>query len=311
MYDAESVVGVAIGRFQVDDLHEGHRYLLDTIQSYHQNLCVVIGSTGGLPTEVDPLPYPAVAALIKETYPSVTVLQQFDHPLSSDSWSRALDQKLRVEFPGKEIILYGSRDSFIPHYSGELRTVEIPERGVASGTKRRAQIEFPHTLEGRQALIHAARTRYPINYRTVDLAIIDAHHDRVLMIGKRVHDGLVSFVGGYNDRKGETDRAAALREKDEEVPGVEIGPLTLLDTLPINDPRYRRSGDGVVTTLFSAPYKGGKPEAGDDADYVLWVKRTDLLASVVPWHEGLAEIVLANWPYPWYRRLMRWLTRAK
>jgi len=307
-----TTVGVGVGRFQVDELHAGHRYVLDAIHERHPNtMCVVVGSTGGLPTPTDPLPYSAVEAMIKEAYPDATVIEQFDHPLSSDSWSIDLDQKLRGRFPDQRIVLYGGRDSFIPHYSGTLETVELPGDLPISGTERRAGIEFPNTCEGRSALIHAARTRYPINYRTVDLAIIDPARDQVLMIGKNVHGGAVSFTGGYNDRKGETDLEAVLREQGEEIPGINISRPRLLGTLPINDPRYRRSHDGVVTTFFLAYYRGGEPKAADDADWVRWVTRSDLLKTVVPWHQGLVQMLLDSWPRPWYVRLFRFLFGKK
>ncbi len=41
---------------------------------------------------------------------------------------------LRNTFPQESFVLYGSRDSFIPYYSGHIATVALPEFGDQSAT---------------------------------------------------------------------------------------------------------------------------------------------------------------------------------
>lgn len=299
----ELTVGVIPARFQVPDLHVGHRHLIDYVRERHKKVLIMLGSSGGLPTTQNPLPFEVRAAMVKEAYPDVDVVEVLDHPLSHIYWSKNVDDIIAKRFPEMLPTLYGSRDSFIPKYTGTFATHVVPAVSEVSGTDIRDAITAPTTREGREALIYAAQSRYPICYRTVDVAIIDPRTGKILLIGKDVHNGLLSFPGGFNEQKGESDWRAALRERREELPGIRTGKLKYIGSYPIDDPRYRRSRDGITTTFFYTLFKGGTPSAGDDAQQVFWVSPQELLERLVPWHHELAEVLLSKHRVPWYLRL--------
>lgn len=289
------VVGVIPARFQVDELHAGHHHLIQHVQNTHRDCLIALGSRRGLPTNSDPLPHDVRTGMIWESYPGIPIQRIFDHPLDHRSWSRDLDALIEAKYPGRHAILYGSRDSFIPKYTGKFETQEVPCIPTASGTDTRNSITFPNTREGRRAMIYLVSKREPIVYRTVDLAIVDKMNNRALFITKIVHDGLPSFMGGFDNVKGESDLEALLREQGEELPKLNIGPPQFLGTVPIDDPRYRGTPDGVKTAFFRSNYLGGDFNAADDADGYQWLTRTAIPGSVVPWHRPLGELLLERW----------------
>lgn len=132
-------------------------------------------------------------------------------------------------------------------------------------------------------------------YSTSDLAIVDYKADKVILIGKKIHSGLLSFIGGHAEKKDTDGRVVAVREGSEEVKGIVIGTPVFIGTKTIDDPRYRGSPDGVMTTFYRAPFISGTPENGDDADYVHRINRSDLGKVLVPWHQPLGEILNNNW----------------
>ncbi|HYD93133.1 MAG TPA: NUDIX domain-containing protein [Candidatus Paceibacterota bacterium] len=287
-------VGVVVGRFQVPYLHRGHLHVLNTARDNHAYLLVVLASTGGQATRENPLPFEARRDMMKSAYPRAKILEIFDHPINPTFWSRDLDALIRKEFPFNPITLYGSRDSFLPLYSGTFPTVELAsEDARESGTALRKSARLMNTRDARDAAIWQVNSRYPIAFRTVDIAIERPSTDEVLLIGKNRHEGLLSFPGGHVN-VGERDEDAAPREFGEEVPGVEISELTWLGSDPINDPRYRNSTDGITTTFFRGTYLSGTPTAADDADSVHWVKRDALIERLVPWHHTLGHRLLTR-----------------
>lgn len=298
MPDVRATIGVVPGRFQVPALHTGHRKLIDHAFEQHERVLIVLCSTllskHGMATARDPLPYAVREQMILETYPNAEIAELFDHPIAPTYWSRDLDTLIESRYPGTGAVLYGSRDSFIPLYSGHFPTVDVPMVTEGdSGTRLRAEISQPMTLEGRTGLIYGVRARRPSIYRTADIAVVD--QDQVLLIGKDIHEGLLSFPGGFNDRLGDSDEEAAIRELSEEIPGIVVGPFEYLTTLDVDDPRYRTTEDGITGTFFRTRYQSGRPSPGDDADRVEWVQKDTLHTRLVPWHLPHAEFLLSHW----------------
>ena len=58
-------IGVVVGRFQVDDLHEGHKCLLNFARRRHPNLVVFIGVPALEGTRNNPLSYQLREQMIK------------------------------------------------------------------------------------------------------------------------------------------------------------------------------------------------------------------------------------------------------
>ncbi len=243
----------------------------------------------------NPLPYEVRKHMVLEVYPEAQVEEIIDHPLSPTYWSRDLDTLVTNLCGGDtaHVVLYGGRDSFLNVYSGTLMRHVIPASlPHISGTEIRSRVTMPTTTDGREALIWATQTRYPIPYGTADLAIVRRNAE-FLLIKKKRHEGLCSFMGGFGD-VGESDEETAMRERTEEILGIVITKPTYVGSKPIEDPRYRDTPDGITTRFFRANYLNGDPVGGDDADAIEWVHRHDLIERLVPWHRPLAAMLLGS-----------------
>ena len=288
--------GVLIARFQGQRLHRGWQAIIEEVRGRHDQVLILLGVHGGLRTKRDPLTYEERAYMVRTAYPDYSIIidQIWDNPLSSDRWSKKVDETIRKNCTGSTV-LYGSRDSFLPFYTGTFETRSITPKVKYSGTELRSSVVMPTTEEGRAGVIHAVMTRPDIAYSTVDVAILDRVRERVLLIGKSVFDEFVAFPGGFIDPTDENDLVAANRERTEEVLNISTGHLSFVGRTRMNDPRYRTSTDGTHTALFVTDFAGGTPIPGDDAETVGWYWRKDLPKILVPWHRPLAAMLEAHW----------------
>lgn len=290
-------IGVVIAKFQVPQLHLGHLHLITHVRERHEDVLILIGYYPGVRNKKYQLRVDERVVMVKQSLAGqkFTVLPLRDNPLSSEKWSKGLDALIAETFPGRDAVLYGSRDSFIPYYSGGSPTVEVTPIFNDSGTQWRADTEFPHSVDARKAIIWDQEHRPPFIYSAADIAIVDCKKRQVLLIGKEIHDGKLSFPGGHVEKTDGSALVTAKREAGEEVPGAKFEELFYLGSIIIDDPRYRGTSDGVMTTFYFAPYLEGEPSPGDDADSVYWVSFNDLLGSLVPWHQPLGKLLLENW----------------
>jgi bifunctional NMN adenylyltransferase/nudix hydrolase len=266
-----SDVGAIVGRFQVHELHEAHRSLIDTVLAQHDRVIIFLGLSPLRNTINNPLDYNTRKRMIQETYPDVEVYYIEDQH-SDAVWSRNLDRELdKWCKPHQTVTLYGSRDSFIVHYTGKHLTVELESEIFISGTEIRRRIanSSTHTKDHRAGIIEASFNRFPTVYTTVDVAILDRDKRRVLMGRKKGEPGL-RFIGGFADPNSDSFEADAKREVIEET-GLEVGNLQYIGSFKIDDWRYRNEMDKIKTLFFTADYVFGRPEGADDIESVQWV----------------------------------------
>ena len=290
-------IGVMVGRFQVPELHIGHKELLNTVLDRHEKVIVLLGLSPLKASKNNPLNFQARKKMIEEFNPSIECHYIEDKPSDKD-WSDSLDSILSKHVPFDEkIILYGCRDSFMSHYHGKHETKELLSRSIISGSeeRRRAKLNISDSKDFRKGVIWATGNQYPTAYPTVDVAILDEAGENILLGKKRNQDKLV-FIGGFVDPENSGSNALernARREVMEET-GIEISKPEYVDSFFVEDWRYRSEKDNIMTTLFKAKYVYGKPEPNDDICELKWVKLKDLVKSVMPWHVPLAESLLKN-----------------
>ncbi|KKW24854.1 MAG: NUDIX hydrolase [Candidatus Kaiserbacteria bacterium GW2011_GWB1_52_6] len=296
--EANSVGGI-VARLQVPELHSGHRYLIDFAKARHDRLAIILGETGGYPTDHDPLPFEMREEMVREMYPddTIDIKPLEDDPISHERWSENLDALLRTQYGDSPITLYGgAQESFIAEYTTKTYpTVAVPLINPSSGTVIRNKLLRPRSADAREMLIYEHQHRKPKLYRTVDIAIISRNRGEVILIGKNKHAGLLSFLGGFAEVDGASDEADVLREKNEELPNVSAGQIVYLGSYPIDDPRYRKGKDRIRTTFFRTNYESGNLIPGDDADHAEWVPVEKLLDVLVPWHHILGETLQKHW----------------
>jgi bifunctional NMN adenylyltransferase/nudix hydrolase len=284
-------VGVIVGRFQVAQLHEGHRDLIEFVQSQCDEMMIVLGEARAYPTERNPLPFEARAAMIRSCCPNeVRVEKLYDHP-SDHEWSRNLDNLIEGLYPGSIATLYGSRDSFAGHYSGNLPYVRFESKHNCDGTTRRRDLarKPSYTSEFLEGMIAREISRPPIVYQTVDIAVIRQHTNEVLLAGKFLDCDKLRFIGGFVDKTDESLERAARREVIEETSHIEVDNFRYLGSMQVDDWRYRNSKDGIMTAFFCADYIFGCPRPSDDIARLEWVKFVDIIDVLVPEHLSLGE----------------------
>ena len=300
-----SELGVIVGRFQVDKLHPGHIELLNNVLQRHMRICIVIGLSPVKATRNNPLDYNARVSMLTEHLRSIgddhrVVFRYINDEPTDQGWSNSLDRLVNGVLKSltsnpvspKSAMLYGSRDSFIPHYRGVYPTHELTPssvRRVASGTALRESIaNNPQaTAEFRAGAIWSAYYRYPTAFPTVDVAIFLSDH--TLVLGRKAQETAYRFPGGFATPDSDSFEQDAAREALEET-GLVINNLEYIASMKVNDWRYRKEVDKIKTTFFRAVATGGRLEPGDDIDEVITVSCEDIRRR---WRELLVE---THWP---------------
>lgn len=289
-------VGVIIGRFQVHELHQGHRDLIQHVCDQHEKVVIVLG-LAPLPTSTNnPLDFESRKQMLLSEFPDVNVLYTKDQPDDS-VWSRKLDEIVEdIKLPGQSAVLYGGRDSFISHYDGKFPTQELVQAEHYSGTAVRKQIARSRTrasADFRAGVIWASTARYPTCYTTVDIGIF--HDDGRILLGRKPNEKLYRLIGGFADPRSPDYETDARREVAEEA-GIEVGDVTYLGSRVVDDWRYRNEPDCIKTMLFKAKYIHGRPTPGDDIEEVRWFDLRGLRRNydIVPTHRPLMDMLRAH-----------------
>ena len=271
-------VGVIIARFQVAELHEAHKELIDTVLANHAKVLIFLGLSQVRGSINDPLDFQPRKQMLLEAYPhdkypNITIGYAKDNRCD-DSWSEKLDGQIQdIIGPNDTVVLYGSRDSFLPHYKGKFDTRELQATRYVSGTELRAKIaQAPQSNpQFRAGAIWASYQRYPTVYSTVDIAVFDPKERRILLARKPLEDGY-RFVGGFIDPKDDSFEEAALRELYEECNlTVGLAGLRYVGSKKVDDWRYAKNpSEKIMTHLYIGLYNMGAPRAADDIAEVRW-----------------------------------------
>lgn len=291
-------VGVVVGRFQVDELTDGHVALLDKA-ARHKKLLVFLGVHRIPVTKDHPMDFPTRKGLIKEEYPDATVVAIMDEP-TNEAWSRSLNRLVRTYCPVDGVTLYSGRDGFAEKYAKGFKTVFVDHVSPASGTAVRNHTgqTVQETREFRAGVIYAAHNMYPRLSPTVDIALVrktkltNGNIEAEVLLGmKAERAGQWRFPGGFIDRRDGTAEAAAKRELYEETKMM-TSALRYLHSMVIED--WRSTSDtGILTTFFEADFEAGAPEASDDLDGVKWFRVSQLdKINMVEAHRTLRDVLM-------------------
>jgi bifunctional NMN adenylyltransferase/nudix hydrolase len=269
-------VGVVVGRFQVDKLHEGHVFLINRALANHRKVIVFIGVSPRA-GKADPLDYPTRERMVRAEFPEVWVLPLKDQG-TDQKWSANLDEQVDTLFPGSKAVLYGGRDSFVPHYVGKHQAIEV-DSGISymSGTQLREDIGkvVRTSPEFRAGIIYHSQSTVPRPVICCDIAVVkQALPEPFILMGKKDWDVGFRLPGGKVEITDKSLEMAARRELIEETNvGIE-GKLTFLGSDVIRD--WRDGGkDDVI--YMSAVYLGwytfgsGTPKAGSDLAILEWI----------------------------------------
>lgn len=263
-------VGVVVGRFQVAELHEAHKELIDSVRAQHPRTVIILGLSSVIGTRNNPLGFEPRRQMIQESYPDVDVMYVKDTK-SDKTWSHKIDEIVRdLAGPNSTAVLYGSRDSFIKCYSGRFPTLELVATKMVSGTDIREALakKAKPSYDWRAGAIHQAYQQYPKVYPTVDMAIF--RDDKVLFV-KKPNEQKWRFPGGFAEPPSNSFEEDALREALEETK-LHCANPQYVGSFKIEDWRYRGEVDSIKTLFFTmeANDLNELPEASDDVNKCQW-----------------------------------------
>lgn len=295
--------GVIIARFQTPSLHEGHLQLIKEVKSKHNRLIIVLGVSPIKGSRKNPLDYYTRERMLKQLFPDVIVLPLSDQA-SDKVWSRKLDELLSNNFSNESFIMYGSRDSFIPSYSGRFPTAALPPVQDFNATAQREAIadKVFDTEEFRAGIIYSTYNLYPKVYPTVDIALF-RNDRRELLLGRKPAENAWRLPGGFTDPDDTSFDTAAARELREECGQIETSPMQYEMSLKMDDWRYRSEVDKIITTLFSTDLLFGEPVADDDLTAMRWINvnaipdliaQGEIVSTHIPLLKKLAEKYTTN-----------------
>jgi bifunctional NMN adenylyltransferase/nudix hydrolase len=302
-------VGVIVGRFQTPTLHPAHRALIEHALGVHEKVLVLVGAHPLLTTRNNPFPFAVRKAMLKTEYPPLLV-GRIDDVNNDEVWSQHLDREITKFARGTTVLLYGSRDSFIPYYTGKFDTCELERHGEHSATAIRETIARSDAKNDplfREGMVYAAYNQFPTAYTTVDVGIWDSD-ERKLLLGQKKHETAWRLVGGFSSPDSDNFESDAAREMYEETgltaTGYDPAHLLLADpslmryhgSFKIDDWRYRKEVDKIKTLLFSTVYTGHDTAvAADDLWRVEWFEAGDLVPEMImPAHIPLVAEVLSR-----------------
>jgi hypothetical protein len=141
--DKEYSIGSVVGRFQVHELHDAHRYVIDQVVNNHKKSIIFLGVPKVVGTKKNPLDFDTRKKMIQSSYPDTLILSLPD--IGDDfKWTAELDKRIREVYPIGEVVLYGGRDSFIPYYQkgkGQFDCKELDQYTFVSGTEVRKIVD--------------------------------------------------------------------------------------------------------------------------------------------------------------------------
>ena len=262
-------------RFQNSFLHEGHRKLIDYAGLKNHYTIIVLGVAPTRLTYNNPLSFEIRKQMVQAEYPKVRVESLPDYKYD-DVWSLKLDDLIETIIPDQNrnsITLYGGRDSFINSYTGKHNTLSVNSISInklsASDIRTVLHNKIENDQNWRSGIIYASAHRYPVSFQTVDIAVVDFERYRVL-VAKKPHEKLFRFVGGFVDPTDISLETAAKRETMEETGMIETDDYKYIGSYRIDDWRYRKSKDKIMTAFFTCKFISGIPKASDDISMVEW-----------------------------------------
>jgi bifunctional NMN adenylyltransferase/nudix hydrolase len=180
-----------------------------------------------------------------------------------------------LPFGSKKTLIYGSRDSFIPHYKGKNTVLELEESGKYNATnlREKASKVTINSRDFRAGIIYQSYNQFPVAYPTVDICVFNENGE--VLMAKKPNEKLWRFVGGFVDPSDVSLEHAAYRELQEETGGnLNVGTakeFKYITSQKVDDWRYRGDESGIVTTLFLVRRLSGFASPSDDIAEVTWI----------------------------------------
>jgi len=178
-------IGVVIGRFQIDELHSGHKAVIEHVLARHDKNIIFLGISPAIGTRKNALDYTSRKKKLEEAYGDrIEHIYPIHNKKFNCQWAKSLDDKIREIYPIGSVVCYGSRDSFIKSYAphGKFDNIELEAEDKISATEVRQQVKNKslRNRSFRAAMIYQANQSFPFNYSVIDVAIFNDDYSKVL-----------------------------------------------------------------------------------------------------------------------------------
>ena len=296
--DKEYSIGAVVGRFQVHELHDAHRYIIDQVVNNHKKSIIFLGVPKVVGTKKNPLDFDTRKKMIQASYPDSVILALPDFG-DDIKWTSELDKRIREVYAIGEVVLYGGRDSFIPYYKkgkGQFDCKELDQYTFVSGTEVRKLVSetVKNSSDFRAGVIYNSYNQYPKVHPCVDVAILN--DDNMLLLAKRPYENGWRFIGGFAHTSDSSYEFTAKRKIAQDAGGnLETSELTYVNSSMIPDWRYRGEEDKIISVLYKTKYTGGSIEPSDDVSELKFFNIDNLNDDmIVSEHKTLLKIFLED-----------------
>ena len=236
--------------------------------------------------------------MIRQEFPDVICLPLYDRH-SDTLWSKQLDELIKTVVPNvSEAVLYGGRGSFVPHYTGQYKAVEI-DGGLAyqSGSDQRKEIGkvIRSSSDFRAGVIYATQNTFPYAKMAVDIALVKSKEQQIVL-GRKPNGTCWVLPGGFVDPTDVSLEFAACRELMEETSiGADVSNMRYVSSFFIDDWRFEHTDEvKVMSALFVSEYTWGAVKAGDDLAEAAWFDFEQAVKVIGVSHRKLLDKVIGD-----------------
>ncbi len=292
--DKNYSIGTLVGRFQVHELHDAHHYLIKQVVDNHKKVILFLGVARTAGTKKNPLDFETRKRMIQNHYPEITILSLPDFG-DDRRWSQEMDKRIREVYAVGDVLMYGGRDSFIPYYKkggGQFDCKELEQHTFVSGTEVRKQVSetVQNSSEFRSGAIYQAYNQYPKVHPCVDIVPFNDDGTKIILARKPFEDGW-RFIGGFAHPNDKTYEITAKRKLIDEAGNLEIGDITYITSLNVDDWRYKSEEDKIMTILYKCKFIFGRIEPSQEISELKWI---DLKWIRDKWYDIKGEHITGN-----------------
>ena len=102
--------------------------------------------------------------------------------------------------------------------------------------------------------------------------------DEILLGRKKTDGNLWRLPGGFVDPKDNSKEETVSRELHEETGFIaELSTIKYIGSIQVDDFRYRRELDKIITTIYHVPFTWGIVKGADDLDEAKWFKLDEII----------------------------------
>lgn len=302
-------IGAVVGRFQVHDLHDAHKYVIDQVVNNHKKAIIFLGVPKVVGTKKNPLDFDTRKKMIQHQYPDAVIIALPD--VGDDKrWTTELDRRIREVYPIGDVLLYGGRDSFIPYYKrghGQFDCKELEQHTFVSGTEVRKIVSetVKNSSDFRAGVIYQSYNQYPKVHPCVDSIILNDDFTKILLAKKPKENGW-RLIGGFAHPNDESYEFTLIRKiKEDAGANTHVTDIKYIGSSKVPDWRYRGEEDKILTVLFKCKVSG-QIEPSDDVSELKWFGiheisqtwfdlKNEVVGPIVEEHKCLLKMFFENY----------------